>query len=74
MEMQGKMNTSYVLCYFLPGVRFCRLSRTLSRKARHNMSETIMQLTKNKQCKQVVLKNEEEKKAFQILMIKIRTG
>lgn len=62
MGMQGKMNTSYVLCYFLPGVRFCRLSRTPSRRARHNMSETMTQLTKNKQCKQVVLKNEEKNK------------
>lgn len=64
MEMQGKMNTSYVLCYFLPGVRFCRPSRTLSRRARHNMSETITQLIKNEQCKQVVLKNEDKNKGI----------
>lgn len=64
MEMQGKMNTSYVLCYFLLGVRFCRLSRTLSRRARHNMSETITQLIKNKQYQQVVLKNEDKNKGI----------
>lgn len=46
MEMQGKMNTRYVLCYFLPEVHFCRLSRTPSRRARQDKSETIRQLKK----------------------------
>lgn len=51
MEMQGKMNTSYVLCYFLPEVHFCRLSRTPSRRARRDMSVTIRQLKTKEQNK-----------------------
>lgn len=53
MEMQGKMKTRYVLCYFLPEVHFCRLSRTPSRRARQDKSETTGQL-KHNHCNQVV--------------------